>query len=201
MKSPYYSHDFENIHFISLSTEHPFEKGSKQYNFIKEDLKKTSNNTNIDWIIVHQHKAMYSSKHNKGDAEDLRKTYHPLFEEFNVDVVISSHNQYYERTYPLLFNYEDQKGPLFIDEYKSADNYYYNTDGIIFLTVGTAGDELHEIGDREDYYAIQKEEYGFVNLKLENNGKTIIGEFHSNDGKIIDEFYLDKRHLDILSSS
>jgi len=195
MKSPYYSHDFENIHFISLSTEHHFKKGSKQYNFIKEDLEKTSNNTDIDWIIVHQHKAIYSTKHNKEDAEDLRNTYHPLFEEFNVDVVISSHNQYYERTYPVLYNYEDENGPLFIDNDNSTDNYYDNTDGIIFLTVGTAGDELHEIGDKEDYYAIQKEEYGFLNLKLENNGKTIIGEFHSNDDKIIDEFYLNKRNV------
>ena len=202
MESPYYSHDFQNIHFISLSTEHPFEKGTKQYNFIKEDLKKTSNNTNIDWITVHQHKAIYSSKHDKEDAEDLRKTYHPLFEEFNVDMVFSSHNQYYERTYPLLYNYEDENGPLFIDKYNSTDNYYNNNrDGILFLTVGTGGDELHEIGDREDYYAIQKEEYGFLNLKLQNSGKTIIGEFHNNDNKIIDEFYFDKRHLDIFRSS
>jgi hypothetical protein len=42
IKSPYYSHDFKNIHFISLSTEHPFGEGSKQYEFIKSDLEKTS---------------------------------------------------------------------------------------------------------------------------------------------------------------
>ena len=38
LTSPYYSHDFKNIHFISLSTEHHFEEGSKQYEFIKDDL-------------------------------------------------------------------------------------------------------------------------------------------------------------------
>jgi hypothetical protein len=48
LKSPYYSHDFKNIHFISLATEHPYEEGSKQYKFIKSDLKKSSTNSNID---------------------------------------------------------------------------------------------------------------------------------------------------------
>ena len=69
LKSPYYSHEFRNIHFISMSTEHPFEKGSKQYEFIKNDLDKTSNNPDIDWIIVHQHKPLYSTNQDKGEAE------------------------------------------------------------------------------------------------------------------------------------
>jgi hypothetical protein len=36
------------------------------------------------------------------------------------------------------------------------------------------------------------EEYGFLNLKLENNGKTIIGKFHSNEGNVKDNFELIK---------
>lgn len=76
--SPYYYHNFQNIHFISMSTEHPFEVGSKQYNFIKSDLEKTSHDSNIDWIIVHQHKAFYSTKPDKEEANDLRDTYQPL---------------------------------------------------------------------------------------------------------------------------
>ena len=48
LKSPYYSHNFKNFHFISLSTEHPYEEGSKQYKFIKSDLKKASTNSSIN---------------------------------------------------------------------------------------------------------------------------------------------------------
>ena len=189
LTSPYYSHDFKNIHFISLSTEHPYEEESKQYEFIKKDLEKTSKNPNIDWIIVHNHKAFYSTRNDKEDAEELRVTYHPLFEKYNVDLVISSHNQYYERTYPLLYNFNDDKEPIIID---NSESNYYNTDGIKYLTVGTGGDELQDIIDKEDYYVIQKERYGFLNLKLENNGKTIVGEFHINKGKILDSFELVK---------
>ena len=36
-------------------------------------------------------------------------------------------------------------------------------------------------------------EYGFLNLKLKNSGKSIIGEFHSNDDdEIIDQFEINK---------
>ena len=69
---------------------------------------------------------------------------------------------------------------------------YENTNGIIYLTVGTAGDELQQIKEKEDYYIIQKEKYGFLNLKLENNGKTIVGEFHTNNDKILDNFKVKK---------
>ena len=187
--SPYYSHDLKNIHFISLSTEHPYEEGSKQFEFIKSNLEEASNNPNIDWIIVHNHKPLYSTKHDKEDAEELRKTYHPLFEKYNVDLAISSHNQYYERTYPLLYNHEDDKKPIIVD---NSESNYYNTDGIMYLTVGTAGDELHEIEDKENYYVIQKDRHGFLNMKLENNGKTKVGEFYTNKGKILDSFELTK---------
>ena len=193
LTSPYYSNDFKNIHFISLSTEHPYEEGSKQYDFIKNDLGNISKNSNIDWIIVHQHKPLYSSNNDQDVSEELRNIYHPLFDKYNVDLVISSHNQYYERTYPLLYNSEDDEDPIYINDPKSI-NRFHNPDGIIFLTVGTAGDELQYITDKEDYYIIQdNDEYGFLNLKLKNNGKTIIGEFHSNDDdKIIDHFELNK---------
>src|SRR5918994_759899 len=104
LNTPYYSHDFKNIHFISMSTEHPFAKGSIQYEFIKNDLEKSSQNSNIDWIIIHQHKPLYSTLQDKKEAEELRDTYQQLFQHYDVDLVISSHNQYYERTYPILFN-------------------------------------------------------------------------------------------------
>ena len=189
LTNPYYSHDFKNIHFISLSTEHPFTKGSQQYEFIKNDLEKISKNSGIDWIIIHQHKPLYSSKNDKEEAQELRNTYHPLFEKYDVDLVISSHNQYYERTYPLLYNSKSDEYPVFNNNLTS--NYYQNPDGIIFLTVGTAGDELQDIEYQEDYYIIQDDdEFGFLDLKLENNGKTIVGEFHTNEGDIIDHFEL-----------
>jgi hypothetical protein len=109
LTSPYYSHDSKNIHFISMSTEHSFEQGSKQYEFIKNDLEKISKNSSVDWIVVHQHKPLYSTSQDKGEAEQLLDIYQQLFQQYDVDLVISSHNQYYERTYPILYNEQYEK--------------------------------------------------------------------------------------------
>lgn len=200
LPNPYYSHDFKNIHFISMSTEHPFEKGSKQYEFIKNDLEKASKNPYIDWIIVHQHKAMYSTKQDKAEAEDLRDIYQPLYQKHNVDLVMSSHNQYYERTYPLSYNkkYEMETDKQSIPKPIVKNNsklLYQNVDGIIFLTVGTAGDELDPVTENHEYYVIQESKHGFLNINIKNSGKTLMFEFISNEGEVIDEFYLDKHNI------
>jgi 3',5'-cyclic AMP phosphodiesterase CpdA len=198
LKSPYYSHDFKNIHFISLSTEHPYEEGSKQYRFIKNDLKKSSTNSSIDWIIVHQHKPLYSTNADIEESERIKDTFLPLFEKYGVDFVISGHNQYYERTHPMSYNKvvgvetKDQESMSERTEDDNSKSIYENTNGIIYITVGTAGDELQQIKEKDAYYIIQKEKYGFLNLKLENNGKTIVGEFHTNNDKILDNFKVKK---------
>ena len=197
LKSPYYSHDLKNVHFISMSTEHPYEKGSRQYEFIKNDLEKTSNNPEIDWIVVHQHKPLYSTKQDKQEAEQLRDIYEQLFQKSDVDLVISSHNQYYERTYPILYNEDYEKStnkkaqpqPIITDHSQSE---YPPTDGIVFLTVGTAGDELDPVKEIHDFYVVQASKFGFLNIEIENKGKTLVGTFHSNDGDIIDHFKLNE---------
>jgi Calcineurin-like phosphoesterase len=183
-----------------MSTEHPFEEGSKQYKFIKSDLENTSKNSNVDWIIVHQHKPFYSTHNNREEAKQLRDTFLPLFEKYTVDLVIYGHNQYYERTYPILYNKEiedtiDEEAipqPIITDNSQSN---YQNTKGIKFLTVGTGGDELSSPKATPDYLVIQDdEEYGFLNLKLEDNGKTLVGEFRTgeDDDDISDTFKLIK---------
>ncbi len=197
LKSPYYSHNLKNVHFISMSTEHPYKKGSKQYEFIKNDLEKTSENPDIDWIVVHQHKPLYSTKQDKKEAEDLRNDYEQLFQQYDVDLVISSHNQYYERTYPILYNEKYEKTtnkkaepqPIITNHSQSE---YPPTDGIVFLTVGTAGDELDPVKERPNFYVIQDSKFGFLNVEIENNGKTLVGTFHANDGNIIDHFKLNE---------
>lgn len=195
LDNPYYHHNFQNIHFISMSTEHPFEVGSKQYEFIKSDLEKTSKNSNIDWIIVHQHKAFYSTKQDKEEANDLRDTYQLLFQKYDVDLVLSSHNQYYERTYPILYNENEE----LVNDKSDIPNpivaindihEYPPTDGIIFLSVGTAGDKLDPVRETHHYHVFQQSKHGFLNLELSKDGKNLSGEFYTNDGEVLDYFML-----------
>jgi Calcineurin-like phosphoesterase len=43
----YYSFNYQNVHFIALATEIPFDTNSSQYNFVKNDLMAASINPDI----------------------------------------------------------------------------------------------------------------------------------------------------------
>jgi hypothetical protein len=63
----------------------------------------------------------------------------------------------------------------------------------IFGIVGTGGRELHKLDDQACFTANQLEEHGFLELKTNNNGKSLVGQFYSNDGNIIkDKFIIEK---------
>jgi hypothetical protein len=191
LKEPYYSFNYQNIHFLAISSEHPFESGSKQYEFIKKDLEKSLHDTSTMWRIVFLHKPMYTSaKFDEKESEDLGNTFHELFEKYKVDLVLSGHTQYYQRSLPLSYNQDNPIYPVVMDQ---NNNEYTNNDGVVFVTAGTAGDELHDIEYLLPYYVIQKEQFGFLNFDLTNRGKTLVGTFHdTDDATILDKFVLSK---------
>jgi predicted phosphodiesterase len=199
LEKQYYSFDYNNVHFISMSTEAPYEIGSEQYEFIKSDLEKTSKDQNVNWIIVYYHQPMYTSKTNHEGLESLRDIYHTLFTDYGVDLVLQGHVHNYQRTYPLIYNNENPSNPTIVqsavldngNEVKTEDR-YVDSPGTIFAIVGTGGRELHELDD-QSYFTIQQlEEYGFLELKVTNDGKNLVGKFYANDGLIKDDFIIEK---------
>jgi hypothetical protein len=66
----------------------------------------------------------------------LRNTYHPLFEQYGVDLVLQGYNHNYERTYPIKFNNTGLTNPI---ETSTNTTFYKDPDGEIFATVGTGG--------------------------------------------------------------
>ncbi len=107
LKEQYYSFNYKNTHFLALSTEIPFDAKSKQYEFAKQDLEKYSKDPFIDWIIVYYHRQIYGSASGSEHEDDFRKTYHPLFDKFKVDLALQGHFHIYVRTYPITFNKND----------------------------------------------------------------------------------------------
>ncbi|HKO41301.1 MAG TPA: metallophosphoesterase [Nitrososphaeraceae archaeon] len=194
LREPYYSFDFYNIHFLAISSEHPFEKGSKQYEFIKNDLEKSLQDPSILWRIAFLHKPMYTSANfDRKDSENLKNTFHQLFEKYQIDLVLSGHTQYYQRSLPLLYNNNNSTSPIVIDQNNNNNNDSTNNQGIIFVTAGTAGDKLHNIDYFHAYYAIQEGKFGFLNFELKNNGHTLLGTFHDTDDRdILDGFMISK---------
>jgi predicted phosphodiesterase len=115
MSQEYYSFNYENVHFIALATEIPFDINSSQYNFVKNDLEAASKNPDINWTIVYSYRPQYSSPSEHPGNSYLRDLYHPLFQKYNVDIILQAHNHNYQRSYPINYNNESSPTPLVTD--------------------------------------------------------------------------------------
>ena len=198
LTSQYYSFDYQNVHFTVMDDYVPDEIGSEQYIFVQNDLAKAAADPNIDWIIVVHHNNAYSSTANSvisGAFGQWKEAYHPLFEQYNVDLVLQGHHHSYQRSYPIKYNVDESRNPIITDE---NTNNYTNTEGQIFLTVGTGGAGLHPLyGNKAPYLITAQEDHGFLNVDVTNNNNdgttTLVGTFYSNNGgEMTDQFTIAK---------
>src|SRR5919107_2887046 len=196
----YYSFDYQNVHFIALGTEEEYldmsnVKAKQQLAFVQSDLKKASSNPNIDWIIPFFHRIAYPDCQcgivDSHDSE-LVDVYHPLFEKYGVHLVLQAHAHTYERTYPLRFNSEDSEHPIITS--KDSSSNYNNIDGLVIATVGTGGADHTRLYIPNELTAVQNDySYGFLNVDVSSDGKTLVGTFYDNDnGGIKDRFTITK---------
>jgi predicted phosphodiesterase len=191
----YYSFDYQNVHFIAMSTELPWDKSSAQYKFVKEDLLKTSIDPNIGWIVVFYHDVAYTSPSVKHAKSSLRDTYHPLFDRYNVDLVLQAHQHNYQRTYPLNYNSDSPSNPK---ETSNNTDTYNDPSGQIYATVGTGGvgiedgESIYDFKGKASFVVTQFKGYGFLNIDVINNGTTFDAIFYANDGTIKDQFNITK---------
>ena len=187
LNDDYYSFDYQNMHFLAISTNE--EKNDElgiisdtiQLDFIRADLNNAADNPRTDWLIVFLHHPMYTSEPNPYSM-DLRNILQPTFDLYGVDLVINGHKHAYERTNPITFN-----GVITDNE----NCLYDDPDGQIYLTVGTGGHSHSQFKQKQSWSVIQNHnDYGFLNIKLLNDGKTLYGEFVSNTGKVMDAFQI-----------
>jgi hypothetical protein len=195
----FYSFNYQNVHFTVISTElvGNDSEGIEQYEFVNADLASAASDPNIDWIVVYYHKEAYTSPYTTPTNEEeirtasiaLRDAYHPLFEKYDVDLVLQAHNHNYERLYPMKYNNANSSVPIITDAHTSN---YSNPEGQIFVTVGTGGRESYDFLAKEPYTVRQYTGYGFLNIDVIDNGQTFNATFYSNYEGIKDQFSITK---------
>lgn len=57
-----------------------------------------------------------------------------------------------------------------------------NPNGPIFITVGTAGEELHDLEGKYPFVVTQFKSNGFLNIHFSNNGTKLTATFLDNVG-------------------
>jgi len=118
----WYSFDYGNSHFVALDSNSEYKRGSKQYRWLRRDLRKSK----AKWKFVFFHHPPYNSGSHKS-LLPLRDALTPLFRRYGVDMVFSGHAHTYERTYPIKACVKPKSHP------------------IVYVVTGGGGAKLHKI--------------------------------------------------------
>ena len=193
LDKPYYSFDYGKVHFIVMASESSFQQGSPQYKFISEDLKKASEDKDVNWVIVTSYGPFYTSPSIHKAEKPIRDLYHPLFEKYDVDLVLQAHNHNYQRTYPISYNLGDSSKPTVTNQ--STTGYNDHHGGTVFALVGTGGESFYPLTGQDPYVATQFDKFGFLNIDISNGNPhtKLTGTFYDNKGGIVkDQFTIEK---------
>lgn len=95
----WYSYDWGDAHVLVLDTEHPYAPGTPQHLFAEADL--TASQSAV-WRIVVAHVPPYSSSVSSGGSSKVQTQLVPLFQQQNVQLVLSGNSHNYERSHPLV---------------------------------------------------------------------------------------------------
>ncbi len=204
LKKPYYSFNHKYIHFAVIATNgSKLDKGSPQYKFVLNDLKKAALDPHILWSIVFIHIPAYTSPAGPEDeghglqpvdaSPVVRDKYQPLFDKYNVDLVLEGHVHNYQRTFPLIHDNKNATDPIVTDH---SMQQYKNPKGEVFAIVGTGGKKSNEhLGNVPPFIAYQQDQqHGFLNVGVTiNHFSTILNaNFVANNGTTLDHFTITK---------
>jgi hypothetical protein len=138
----YYSYDINNVHFVSLNSEIPYENFSEQYRlefqkWLNDDLK----NSYKKWKVVYLHRPLYCSMpptmgdNCNGSAKNMRDLIEEIINKNKVDLVLSGHVHSYERLYPI-YNKQIDKESI-----KNNNNTYDNPKYPAYVVCGVGGNK------------------------------------------------------------
>ena len=147
----YYSFDYNNVHFSVLNTNDTLYGGLSvnQIKWLENDLK---DNSNKKFKIVMMHKGIYDAgghcsnlEGQDADIKSIREQLTPIFDRYNVDLVLQGHDHLYSRSYPIGSNEELISPIAYKDTLKINKEYngltyslFNNPKGTIYLNSGTA---------------------------------------------------------------
>jgi hypothetical protein len=217
----YYSFNYKNMHFLALATETDYDDESEQYQFAIQDLEKYSKDPFIDWIIVFYHDHMYGSGSLEEETDfreiyhpffdkykvDLalqghhhvyERTYPITFNQEDDDEPIVHNNipnifknPLFKKSLTNIFDDKNENDNVeFLAQY-SNPNIYENSNGTVFLTVGTGGAHDMVLSSLEDFSAEGIDgTFGILDIALQADQKTLTGTFLENGKKkeVMDEF-------------
>ena len=172
-----YTFTYGNAQFFMIDTNRPVEPGSEQYEWLEEELAKST----ATWKIAIHHHPPYSSEENDhGNSWVGSTTYGtharnlvPLYEHYGVDLCLFGHVHMYERTLPLLDGRVNQKN------------------GVIYINSGGAGGGLEDFAPTRSWFTAKvrsAHHYGYFVI----HDNAVMFQAIDEQGRMFDSFQLEK---------
>ena len=165
----WYSFDYGNAHFIILQSDEEFMlNDTTQLRWLKKDLEANQHQT---WRFVLLHKPPFSSggQHYVGTRIKMKERIVPIFNEYNVDMVLSGDDHNYERTVPI--GGMNSRLP------------------ITYVVCGNGGTPMRYVIPSQ-WTRVAKRVFGFTSIQID--GSRMHYRHITLDSCILDEFTLDK---------
>ncbi|KAN0034532.1 hypothetical protein ACTFIV_001052 [Dictyostelium citrinum] len=187
---PWYSYDYNGVHFLSYSTESDLAPFTQQYQWIKNDLETYRKNNPSGWVIAYAHRPYYCSTQMDWCRKQtlralIESTIGELFQNYNVDIYLAGHTHAYERTVPVY-----QQSPIGTYEYPG---------GTVHFTIGTPGNQEgldhNWILPAPSWSASRYGELGYGQLNVVNNTH-ILWQFLTDQQVVFDEQWIVKGYFD-----
>lgn len=153
----YYSFDYHNIHFVALNTNDSCADAQNlrglsttQLHWLENDLKQAQD---APWKIVMLHKGLYDAgghcsnlEGTDGDIALIREQLTPLFDQYEVDLVLQGHDHLYSRSYPITSSrrngafYPQTKDETKVTVTQGDQSYdvYQDPSGSIYVNTGSS---------------------------------------------------------------
>jgi Purple acid Phosphatase, N-terminal domain/Calcineurin-like phosphoesterase len=110
----------------------------RQRAWLEAELAAARQTAGIDWIVVFMHQPAMSSAHFNGADLGIRQEILPLFDRYQVDLVLTGHEHHFERTFPVRGILPDS--PLLTPAPQGSDAAEIDTrDGCVHMIIGGGG--------------------------------------------------------------
>ena len=158
----FYSQVYGPVEFFIVDSSTPLITGNAAEDQ-REWLEGALAASTAKWKIAVHHHPPYGSGPKRGSNITVREAVEPLYVEYGVDLVLTGHDHFYERTTP--------------------------QQGIVYIITG-AGAKVSDIGEDADFTAFARE--GLQFMIIEVDGNTLRGEALDEDNVVFDSFTITK---------
>ena len=119
--------------------------GGEQKRWLATELADARRDPDVDWIVVCMHQTAISTADRTNGADlGIRQEWLPLFDQYQVDLVVCGHEHHYERSHPVRGTLgTDTRTPIPVD---TRNDLIDSTRGTVHLVIGGGGTSLPSNG-------------------------------------------------------